>query len=98
VDNLIGPDTVNTLPPATLDDFLDHGTVAATVETDVDRARMRMAELAELGIDLDVITDKVLDEGVAAFAKSFEGLMASIAEKRKRLLDDGQLVSASSGS
>ena len=98
VDNLIGPDTVNTLPPATLEDFLDHGKVAATVETDVDGARMRIAELAELGIDLDAITNKVLDEGVAAFAKSFEGLIASIAEKRRRLLDDGQQASASSGS
>jgi transaldolase len=98
VDNLIGPDTVNTLPPATLDDFLDHGTVAATVETDVAGARSRLAELAALGIDLDAITNKVLDEGVAAFAKSFEGLIASIAEKRRKLLDDGQQVSASSGS
>ena len=98
VDNLIGPDTVNTLPPATLDDFLDHGTVAATVETDVAGARSRLAELAALGIDLDAITNKVLDEGVAAFAKSFEGLIASIAEKRRKLLDDGQQVSTSSGS
>jgi transaldolase len=97
VDNLIGPDTVNTLPPATLDDFLDHGKVATTVETDVDGARMRLAELAELGIDLDAITNKVLDEGVAAFAKSFEGLIASIAEKRRRLLDDGQQASTSPG-
>jgi transaldolase len=94
VDNLIGPDTVNTLPPATLDDFLDHGTVAATVETDVDGARMRITELAKLGIDLDAITNKVLDEGVAAFARSFEGLIASIAEKRRRLLDEGLQVSA----
>lgn len=98
VDNLIGFDTVNTLPPATLNDFLDHGTAAATVETDVDGARNRMAELAELGIDLDAVTNKVLDEGVAAFATSFEGLIAGIAEKRRRLLDDGQQVSASSGS
>ena len=98
VDNLIGPDTVNTLPPATLEDFLDHGTVATTVETDVDGARMRLAELTELGIDLDAITKRVLDEGVAAFAKSFDGLIASIAGKRGRLLDDGQQVSASSGS
>ncbi len=97
VDNLIGPDTVNTLPPATLDDFLDHGKVAATVETDVDGARMRMAELAELGIDVDAITDKVLDEGVAAFARSFEGLIASIAEKRQELLDELQRVSTSPG-
>jgi transaldolase len=94
VDNLIGPDTVNTLPPATLEDFLDHGTVATTVETDVDGARMRMAELTKLGIDLDAITNKVLDEGVAAFAKSFEGLIAGIAEKRRRLLDVGLQVSA----
>jgi hypothetical protein len=57
-----------------------------------------MAELAERGIDLDAITSKVLNEGVAAFAKSFEGLMASVAEKRRRLLDDGKQVSASSGS
>lgn len=98
VDSLIGFDTVNTLPPATLNDFLDHGTVAATVETDVDGARNRMAELAELGIDLDAVINKVLDEGVAAFATSFEGLIAGIAEKRRRLLDDGQQVSASSGS
>jgi transaldolase len=98
VDNLIGPDTVNTLPPATLDDFLDHGTVATTVETDADEPRRRMAELAELGIDLDAITNKVLDEGVASFATSFEGLIASIAEKRQELLDELQQVSDSSGS
>ena len=97
VDNLIGPDTVNTLPPATLEDFLDHGSVATTVETDVDGARNRMADLAELGIDLDAITNKVLDEGVASFAKSFEGLIASIAEKRHELLEESQQVSTSPG-
>ncbi len=98
VDSLSGPNTVTTLPPATLDDFLDHGTVAATVDIDVEGARNRMAELAELGIDLDAITNKVLDEGVASFAKSFEGLIASITEKRSRLLEELQGVSASSGS
>ncbi len=98
VDNLIGSDTVNTLPPATLEAFLDHGHVAPTVETDLDGIRTRLSQLAELGIDLDAVTKKVLDEGVAAFAESFEGLIASIAEKRRRLLDDGQQVAASSGS
>ena len=88
VDSLIGADTVNTLPPTTLEDFLDHGLVATTVETDVARAHTRRSKLAELGIDLDGITKEVLDEGVAAFAKSFDGLMASIAEKRQKLLDD----------
>jgi hypothetical protein len=63
----------------------------------LDGIRTRLSKLAELGIDLDVVTKKVLDEGVAAFAKSFEGLMAGIAEKRKRLLDELQQVSASSG-
>jgi len=97
VDNLIGPDTVNTLPPATLDDFLDHGKVATTVETDVDGARMRMAELAELGIDLDAITNKVLDDGVKSFAKSFDALLASITEKQEKLLWDWQQTSAGFG-
>ena len=87
VDSLIGADTVNTLPPTTLEDFLDHGLVATTVETDVPEAYSRRSKLAELGIDLDGITKKVLDEGVAAFAKSFNGLMASIAEKRQKLVD-----------
>jgi transaldolase len=95
VDNLIGSDTVNTLPPATLEAFLDHGHVAPTVETDLDGIRTRLSKLAELGIDLDAITKKVLDEGVAAFAKSFEGLMAGIAEKRQELLDELQRVSTS---
>jgi transaldolase len=96
-DELIGQDTVNTLPPATLEAFLDHGQVAPTVETDLDGVKARSSKLAQLGIDLDAITNKVLDEGVAAFAKSFEGLIASIAEKRRRLLDDGQQVSTSPG-
>ena len=97
VDNLIGPDTVNTLPPATLDDFLDHGKVATTVETDVDGARMRMAEVAELGIDLDAITNKVLDDGVKSFAKSFDALLGSITEKQEKLLWDWQQTSAGFG-
>ena len=97
VDNLIGPDTVNTLPPATLEDFLDHGKVAATVETDVDGARMRIAELAELGIDLDAITNKVLDDGVKSFAKSFDALLGSITEKQEKLLWDWQQTSAGFG-
>ena len=88
VDSLIGPDTVNTLPPATLEDFLDHGLVATTLESDVDGAYTRRSKLAELGIDLERVTNKVLNDGVESFAKSFDGLMASIAEKRQKLLDD----------
>ncbi len=85
VDNLIGPDTVNTLPPATLNAVLDHGQTVATITDDVTGARARLAQLAALGIDLTAITQKLQDEGVASFAKSFETLMSSIDEKRERL-------------
>lgn len=81
VDGLSGPDTVNTVPPATLQALLDHATVAATLESGVDEARARIARLAELGIDFDTITAELLDEGVASFAKSFEDLMEGIAAK-----------------
>lgn len=86
VDSLIGPDTVNTVPPATLQAFLDHGTVAATLETGMEEARAHLRLLASLGIDLDAITKRLEHEGVAAFAQSFAKMMASIAEKRDRLL------------
>lgn len=95
VDGLIGPDTVNTVPPATLKAFLDHGHVVQTIDHDVDIARARLAKLAELGIDLDAITEKLQDEGVLAFAKSFKELITSIAEKRQKLLGDWQEPSAS---
>jgi transaldolase/glucose-6-phosphate isomerase len=83
VDSLIGPDTVNTVPPATLSAFRDHGTVALTLEAGLAEAR---TQLAEPGVDLDAITQKLQDDGVAAFAKSFETLMAAIAKKREQLL------------
>jgi transaldolase len=89
VDTLIGPDTVNTVPPDTLDAFLDHGTVALTIEAGLDEARADLQRLADLGIDLDAITQTLQDDGVAAFAKSFESLMGSIAEKREKLLVGG---------
>lgn len=86
VDGLIGPDTVNTVPPKTLQAFLEHGRAARTVDTDVEGARTRLAELAELGIDLGSITRKLMDDGVAAFAKAFEALMSSVEGKKDRLL------------
>ena len=86
VDELIGPDTVNTVPPATLDAFQDHGTVAVTLTVDVDEARRQMAELAALGIDLDAMTQKLQEDGVASFAAAFGSLMDSVAAKRRQLL------------
>jgi len=99
VDGLIGRDTVNTVPPATLNAFRDHGTVALTLEAGLGQtsAQLALQALAELGVDLDAITQKLQDDGVAAFAKSFEALMASIAEKRDRLLAGWQHQVASLG-
>jgi len=97
VDNLIGPNTVNTLPPTTLDAFLDHGNVAATLEKDVEGARSRIAKLGRLSIDLDAITKQVLEDGVKSFAKSFNALLTSITEKREKLLWDWQQPSAGLG-
>jgi len=87
VDNLIGPDTVNTVPPATLQAFLEHGKMARTVDIGVDQARDQVKRLTELGIDLEAVTQKLQDDGVEAFSKSFQSLMESIAQKRQQLLN-----------
>lgn len=97
VDALIGPDTVDTVPPATLQAFLNHGTVASTLGEGVAEARAHLRALADLGVDLGEITRDLQDQGVAAFAKSFEALMEAIAEKRERLLAGWEHVSGSLG-
>jgi len=89
VDELIGPDTVNTLPPATLDSFIDHGRVAETLTRGVAEARQQIVKLAELGLDLNAITQQLQQEGVVAFAKPFDALMQSISAKADRLLQHG---------
>jgi transaldolase len=86
VDQLIGPHTVNTLPPATVDSFIDHGRIAETLTDGVAEARKLIARLADLGIDLNAITQQLQDDGVEAFAKPFDALMQSIAAKRDRLM------------
>jgi len=97
VDSLIGPDTVNTVPPATLQAFLDHGRAASTMDDGLDEARNNLARLSSLGIDLDAITQQLQEDGVDAFAKSFENLMASITEKRKQLTTGWQHASFNLG-
>lgn len=87
VDELVGPHTVNTMPPATRDAVLDHGATEVTVRDNVDTARAQIAQLADLGIDLDAITQELQDDGVDKFAKSFESLMASIEEKKSILAE-----------
>lgn len=91
VEELIGPDTVNTLPPHTLHAFRDHGEVrGATVTEDLDRAREILDRLPELGIDLDRVTRNLQDEGVDKFADSFDGLMDVLREKRTQLRENGR--------
>jgi transaldolase/glucose-6-phosphate isomerase len=85
VENLIGPHTVNTLPPATYTAFRDHGKVSLTIEENLDEAREVIKKLAETGIDLKQVCQQLQDEGVKAFADSFESLMQSITSKQATL-------------
>lgn len=81
VDSLIGPDTVNTLPDATLEAFEDHGTVARTVDVDPAAAYSVLRAVAESGVDLDDVARVLEDEGVSAFVRSFDELLESLSEK-----------------
>jgi len=85
VDTLIGPDTVNTMPDGTVADFLDHGTVARTVDTDLDDARAVIDRLAAAGIHMEDVAGVLETEGVASFAASFDDLMATLAAKATSL-------------
>jgi transaldolase len=85
VDSLIGPNTVNTMPDATLDAFDDHGTLARTIDADVEGARKVLADLAEVGIDIDDVTRQLEDEGVASFSKSFDELLGSLESKAQAI-------------
>ena len=73
------------MPPATLSAFVDHGVVSPTLSVGLDEAEAQIGELAEHGIDLDTITRKLQEDGVASFARSFEMLMEGIAAKKNRL-------------
>jgi len=85
VDTLIGPNTVNTLPDATLAAFDDHGTVARTVDADPAAARQVVADLAALGIDLEEVAVKLESEGVGSFAKSFDEVLATLGERAREM-------------
>ncbi len=86
VDTLIGKDTVNTVPPATLQAFKDHGTVGDTLVDGLDEAEDQLDRLAEVGIDFDQATRQLQLDGVAAFVESFENLLAQVSAKRDVLL------------
>jgi len=81
VDNLIGPDTVNTLPDATLEAFADHGTVARTVDADPVAAHDLLRAVDSVGVDLVDVSRVLEEEGVAAFVASFDDLLADLTAK-----------------
>jgi len=85
VEDLIGPDTVNTMPPATISAFADHGVVKRTVDTNLDAERALIASLEKFGVPLTGITDTLLHDGIASFEKSFETLIAGLESKRRTL-------------
>ncbi len=85
VDSLIGPDTVNTMPPKTMDAFRDHGTVAPSLTDRVAEAEHDLAEAQGLGLDLDGVTSTLVVEGVELFAKAFDELLGAVAAKSRQM-------------
>ncbi|HEX3882899.1 MAG TPA: bifunctional transaldolase/phosoglucose isomerase [Stellaceae bacterium] len=86
LDELIGPNTVNTVPPATLDAFRDHGRVRQSLEEDVAGAEAVMKGLADAGISIDDITAKLVSDGVRQFADAADGLYGAVQKKRRMVL------------
>ena len=86
VSELIGPDTVNTMPPATMDAFRDHGEVRASLEEDVEGARTVMARLAKAGIDIDAVASQLVEEGVQLFVDAADKVLGAVAGKRAAFL------------
>ncbi len=93
VDQLIGPDTVNTLPDATLEAFLDHGALARTVDADPAAAQAILDRVTDVGVDLEDVANRLEDEGVSAFVKSFEDLLESLTTTADRLMEGALLGS-----
>src|SRR6059058_4102185 len=83
VEELIGPDTVDTIPPATLAAFREHGEVRRSIDENVDLARRQLKQLAGVGVSLDQVTHELEVEGVEAFTKSFESLLAALEKSAK---------------
>jgi transaldolase/glucose-6-phosphate isomerase len=93
-EELIGPDTVDTMPASTLDAFRDHGKVRATIEEGLAESRQVVAQLAEVGIDMAAVTRQLEEQGVEAFAKDYQKLLDSIAQKRAQVLASPPKASA----
>jgi transaldolase / glucose-6-phosphate isomerase len=89
VEELIGPDTINTVPPATLDAFRDHGKVRDSLEENIEEAEHVLAELEKSGISLDAITAELVKDGVKQFADAADKLYGAVAHKRAAVLGGG---------
>jgi transaldolase len=85
VEELIGPETVNTMPEETIRAYRDHGRVEPTLEQGVDEAKRTFERLAQAGVDYEKITGTLEEEGVQKFADSFEQLLSAITTKRREL-------------
>ena len=83
IEALIGPDTVNTIPPATMDAFRDHGTVRRTLDADVAAADETMANLEKAGISMQKVTNQLLEEAIKLFDDAFHKLIAAVAEEKE---------------
>ncbi len=81
VDNLIGHNTINTVPPATLEKFLDHGVVRKTIYENLEESKLHLQKIAEAGIDLNEVTNKLQSDGVKAFADSYQKILDNIQAK-----------------
>jgi len=88
VEQLIGPNTVDTMPPATIDAFRDHGVVDLTLERDLGQAQETLARLEASGIDLKAVTHQLQVDGVRQFSQSFIQLIDAIDKKRKAILEE----------
>jgi len=86
VETLIGPDTVNTMPPKTMDAFRDHGQVRERLTEGVDGARAALAAAERIGLDLGGVTEALVADGVAKFAEAFDALLGAVAAKRAAIL------------
>lgn len=87
VDALIGPKTVNTVPPATLDAFRDHGIAKITIDQDLEEARQTLLDLEKEGVFIDNVTKELEDEGVKAFGDAFSALIETIEKRRQKALE-----------
>jgi transaldolase len=85
VEQLIGPETVDTMPIETIDAFIDHGEVKRTLDGDLEEARQALSDVEALGISMERVTDELINEGVASFSKSFDELIGTIESKRAEL-------------